>query len=93
MEFMRSGPHKPSLDDRVYTVRIKMLGACETMTPHLRTRMARTGELISLGHDGEWETIRLRSSKITQADLQRMADANGYAIEIISTAPSDADAA
>ena len=86
MEFLRSGPHKPSPDDCIYTMRIKMLDDCETMAPHLRTRMARTGELISLGHKGEWETVRLRSSKVMQAELENMADDNGYAIEIVHKA-------
>ena len=85
-ERLRTGPHKPSPDDRIYVVRIKMLGVHEMMTPHLRTKLARAGELTSLEHDGEWETVRLRSSKVMATDLKRMADDNGYAIKIINQA-------
>lgn len=38
---------------RLHDARFKMLGSSEMMTLRLRTRMARTGELVSLGHDGE----------------------------------------
>ena len=82
-ERLRTGSFERTANDRVYLMKIRMLGAFETYVPHVRTRLARKGELTSRGWDCNWEIVRLRTREVTRADLRSIAEENGYALCLI----------
>ena len=82
-ERLRTGPFDRAPNDRMYLIKIRMLGAFETYAPHIRTRLARKGELTSLGWDGDWEILQLRTRIATRADLDCTSEENIYALVVI----------
>ncbi len=88
---LRNGPQPSSPQDRIYNLGFKALAGREMPIPLLQSRIARAGELTLLERDGEWQVAWFRSSTVMQADLERMADHDGYEIEIRRKVRGDAE--